>query len=82
LQSFCKNCNIAKQTDTDLGGLAGKSGYRWKKQMSGKEVIAMLKKNGWEHRMTTGSHYMMFKNSKRCPVPFHSVIKKGDTRKH
>ena len=73
LHSFCKNCNIAKQTDTYLGGLAGKSGYRWKKQMSGKEVIAMLKKNGWEHVKTKGgSHQKFVKGVFSYPIPFHS----------
>ncbi len=73
MQSFCECRNIAKQTETELGGLAGKSGYRWKKQMSGKEVIAMLKKNGWEYVKTKGgSHQKFVKGIFSYPIPFHS----------
>ncbi|MCF6365273.1 MAG: type II toxin-antitoxin system HicA family toxin [Bacteroidales bacterium] len=72
LFSFCECRNIAKQTETELKGLEGKSGYRWKKQMSGKEVIAMLKKNGWEHVKTKGgSHQKFVKNEKSIIIPVH-----------
>ncbi len=72
MQSFCECRNIAKQTETELGGLTGKSGYRWKKQMSGKEVIAMLKKNGWEYVKTKGgSHQKFVKKEKSLIIPVH-----------
>ncbi|MCK4761190.1 MAG: type II toxin-antitoxin system HicA family toxin [Candidatus Aminicenantes bacterium] len=41
--------------------------------MKGKEVIAMLKKEGWIVKRITGSHYIMKKEGFRLvPVPFHS----------
>lgn len=40
--------------------------------MNGKEVVALLKKNGWEHTSTRGSHYKMEKDGYRpVPVPVH-----------
>lgn len=42
--------------------------------MNGKEVIAILKKNGWEHTSTRGSHYKMEKAGYRSvPVPVHGT---------
>lgn len=40
--------------------------------MNGKEVIAILKKHGWHHTSTRGSHYKMEKEGFRAvPVPVH-----------
>ena len=40
--------------------------------MNGKDVVALLKKNGWEHTTTRGSHYKMEKSGYRSvPVPVH-----------
>jgi predicted RNA binding protein YcfA (HicA-like mRNA interferase family) len=41
--------------------------------MKGKDVIKMLKKEGWEIKRITGSHYIMAKEGYRIvPVPYHS----------
>jgi predicted RNA binding protein YcfA (HicA-like mRNA interferase family) len=47
--------------------------------MKGKDVINMLKKEGWEIKRITGSHYIMQKEGYRLvPVPYHSKdIKPG-----
>lgn len=42
--------------------------------MNGKEVIAILKQNGWKHTSTRGSHYKMEKDGYRSvPVPVHGT---------
>ncbi len=42
--------------------------------MNGKEVITLLKKQGWEHTSTRGSHYKMEKEGFRSvPVPVHGT---------
>lgn len=42
--------------------------------MNGKEVIAILKKHGWAHTSTRGSHHKMEKNGYRSvPVPVHGT---------
>ena len=42
--------------------------------MNGKEVIAILKENGWAHTSTRGSHYKMEKSGYRSvPVPVHGT---------
>ena len=47
--------------------------------MKSKDVIAMLKKEGWLVKRVTGSHYIMQKEGCRLvPVPFHSKdLKRG-----
>ena len=41
-------------------------------KINGKEVIAILKKHGWKHTSTRGSHYKMEKEGLRAvPVPVH-----------
>lgn len=41
--------------------------------MKGKNVVNMLKKEGWVVKRITGSHYIMKKEGYRLvPVPFHS----------
>ncbi len=40
--------------------------------VNGKEVILILKKQGWHHTSTRGSHYKMEKEGYRAvPVPVH-----------
>ena len=39
--------------------------------MSGKEIIKKLKKLGWEEVRTKGSHVILKKDGKICPVPLH-----------
>lgn len=40
--------------------------------MTGKEVIKILKKNGWQLERITGSHHIMWKDGNRSvPVPVH-----------
>ena len=40
--------------------------------VNGKEVIAILRKHGWKHTSTRGSHYKMEKAGYRSvPVPIH-----------
>ncbi len=42
--------------------------------MNGKEAIAMLKKHGWKHTSTRGSHYKMEKEGLRAvPIPVHGT---------
>ena len=46
--------------------------------MNGKEVIAILKKHGWKHASTRGSHYKMEKDGLRAvPVPVHGATDLG-----
>ncbi|MEO6231676.1 MAG: type II toxin-antitoxin system HicA family toxin [Ferruginibacter sp.] len=37
----------------------------------------LIKKNGWEHLKTEGSHYIYRKNGKAYPVPFHGSKELG-----
>ena len=40
--------------------------------MTGKELIKLLKKNGWVLDRISGSHHIMIKDEKRAvPVPVH-----------
>ena len=42
--------------------------------MNGKEVMATLKKHGWKHTSTRGSHYKMEKEGLRAvPIPIHGT---------
>jgi predicted RNA binding protein YcfA (HicA-like mRNA interferase family) len=42
--------------------------------VNGKEVIAILKKHGWKHTSTRGSHFKMEKEGFRAvPVPVHGA---------
>lgn len=47
--------------------------------LTGKEMIKLLKKNGWKVERQESSHYQLFKNGKRITVPVHSNkdLKKG-----
>lgn len=37
-----------------------------------KDLIQLLKENGWEYCRTKGSHYIYTKNGKSLPVPKHN----------
>ena len=40
--------------------------------MNGKELIKLLKKNGWILDRVSGSHHIMIKENKRAvPIPVH-----------
>ncbi len=39
--------------------------------MSGKEVVGVLKKNGWALKRVKGSHHIMGKGTKIVSVPVH-----------
>lgn len=39
--------------------------------ISGKEMVRLLKKEGWVVRNIEGSHYMMSKNGIKVSVPVH-----------
>jgi predicted RNA binding protein YcfA (HicA-like mRNA interferase family) len=39
--------------------------------MSGKQVVKILKKQGWILDRINGSHHVMKKDSKSAPVPVH-----------
>jgi len=42
------------------------------------DLNGLASRKGYEwKKQIKGSHYMMIKNNKRCPVPFHNTIKKG-----
>ena len=46
--------------------------YEWKTlSMNGKEVIKILKQNGWEELRVNGSHHRMGRDSLRTTVPVH-----------
>ena len=39
--------------------------------LAGKIIIKLLKKYGWKHVRTKGSHHIMAKGKKTIPVPVH-----------
>jgi len=41
--------------------------------MNGKQVIKILKKNGWELKLISGSHHQMEKDGVKVPVPVHGT---------
>jgi len=46
--------------------------------MNGKDVIKILKNNGWTHTSTRGSHYKMEKEGFRSvPIPVHGSKELG-----
>lgn len=46
--------------------------------MRDKDMLKLLKKNGWALERTSGSHHIMKKGSKTIPVPVHGKdLKKG-----
>lgn len=53
--------------------LTGKKGIEWKKVMSGKEIVSMLKKNGFVQHSQDGSHLHLVKPgiTEKVTVPIH-----------
>ncbi|MBN1199585.1 MAG: type II toxin-antitoxin system HicA family toxin [Bacteroidales bacterium] len=45
--------------------------------MSAKEVITILKNNGWEFLRQRGSHILYQRNGMVCPIPNHRVLARG-----
>ena len=41
--------------------------------MTGQELVSLLKKKGWLHKDTRGSHYQMInpKTGQKAPIPVH-----------
>lgn len=39
--------------------------------MKSSELHRLIRKNGWQHLRTEGSHYIYEKDGKTYPVPFH-----------
>lgn len=39
--------------------------------LTGKEMLKLLKKNGWKERRHEGSHHHLYKNGVRVTVPVH-----------
>jgi len=42
------------------------------------ELHRKVKKNGWKHVKSEGSHYIYEKDGRRYPVPFHGSREIGD----
>jgi len=47
--------------------------------MKSSELHRLVKKNGWRHIRTSGSHYVYEKDGRTYPVPYHGSkeVKKG-----
>jgi len=50
-----------------------------KTSMKSNELHKLIKKNGWKHVRTSGSHYVYEKDGVTYPVPYHGSkeVKKG-----
>lgn len=46
--------------------------------MKSSEFHRILKRNGWKHIRTDGSHYIYEKDGRTYPVPFHGAKEMGD----
>lgn len=46
--------------------------------MKSSEFHRILKRNGWKHIRTDGSHYIYEKEGRRYPVPFHGAKEMGE----
>lgn len=46
-------------------------------RMKSSELHRKVKKNGWLHIRTEGSHYIYEKNGRTYPVPFHGAKEIG-----
>lgn len=46
--------------------------------MKSSEFHRILKRNGWKHIRTDGSHYIYEKDGRRYPVPFHGAKEMGE----
>ncbi|MCR4788116.1 MAG: type II toxin-antitoxin system HicA family toxin [Lachnospiraceae bacterium] len=47
--------------------------------MNGKELVKLLKRNGWKEERIESSHHIMRKDGKQISVPVHGTksVKKG-----
>lgn len=45
--------------------------------MKSSELHRKIKRNGWEHLKTEGSHYIYTKEGKKYPVPYHGSKEVG-----
>ena len=50
--------------------------------MTGKELLKLLKQNGWELNRISGSHHVMKKGQKLVSVPIHSTKELGSGLLH
>ena len=46
--------------------------------MKSREFHKWIKRNGWKHIRTAGSHYMYEKDGKIEPVPYHGSREMGE----
>ncbi len=46
--------------------------------MKSSEFHRKIKRNGWQHIRTDGSHYVYQKDGKTYPVPFHGAKEMGE----
>ncbi|MGC9367853.1 MAG: type II toxin-antitoxin system HicA family toxin [bacterium] len=46
-------------------------------QISGKDIIKLFKKAGWNKLRQKGSHVIMGKGNKRISIPLHNELNKG-----
>ncbi len=47
--------------------------------MKGKELVKLLRENGWKLDRINGSHHIMIKNGKSLSVPVHNTDMKPGT---
>ena len=45
--------------------------------MKSSEMRRRIKRNGWTHIQTEGSHYIYEKNGRTYPVPYHGAKETG-----
>ncbi|MCH7858419.1 MAG: type II toxin-antitoxin system HicA family toxin [Candidatus Marinimicrobia bacterium] len=50
--------------------------------MEGKELVKLLKKNGWQIDRISGSHHIMVKGSRTISVPVHGKQELGKGLTH
>ncbi len=50
--------------------------------LTGKEMIKLLKKYGWEEKRQQGSHHQLYKNGVRITVPVHGNKDLGKSLEH
>ena len=48
------------------------------KKLKSSELHRRIKKNGWLHIRTSGSHYIYEKDGRSYPVPFHGTKEIGE----
>lgn len=47
--------------------------------MRGKELVKLLRENGWELNRINGSHHIMIKDGKSLSIPVHNTDMKPGT---